>query len=250
MDIEGAGVAVLSQLLERGLVKQRGDFFRLSVEDLVSLDRYAHKSAENLYGRIQRAKVGRPLARILLGLGIPQVGWQTAIDLADWLNRVITPAEGEPMGGPDGWLARVDRFLQDTAATAPGTFEQVMGIGPTVGAALARFFTEPASAGILTDLVAAGVAPERPAPPPAGDTAPGGPLAGRTIVVTGTLPGFSREEAEAAIRAAGGKPAGSVSRKTDYLVAGENAGSKLAKAEELGVPILDEAGFRALLEGD
>jgi DNA ligase (NAD+) len=251
MDIEGAGVAVLSQLLERGLVKQRGDFFRLSVEDLVSLDRYAQKSAENLYGRIQRAKTGRPLARILLGLGIPQVGWQTAIDLADWLNRVVTPADGEPMGGPDGWLARVDRFLRETAATAPETFEQVMGIGPTVAAALARFFTDEGSAGILTDLVAAGVAPERPAPPPpVGETPAAGPLAGKTLVVTGTLPGFSREEAENAIRAAGGKPAGSVSKKTDYVVAGENAGSKLAKAQELGVPILDEEAFRALLTGE
>jgi DNA ligase (NAD+) len=251
MDIEGAGVAVLSQLLERGLVKQRGDFFRLSVEDLVSLDRYAQKSAENLHGRIQRAKTGRPLARILLGLGIPQVGWQTAIDLADWLNRVATPAADEPMGGPDGWLARVDRFLRETAATAPERFEQVMGIGPTVAAAMARFFTEPASAGILTDLVEAGVAPERPAPPPpVGETAAAGPLAGKTLVVTGTLPGFSREEAEGAIRAAGGKPAGSVSKKTDYVVAGENAGSKLAKAQELGVTILDEDAFRALLAGE
>jgi DNA ligase (NAD+) len=251
MDIEGAGVAVLSQLLERGLVKRRGDFFRLSVEDLVSLDRFAQKSAENLYGRIQRARMGRPLARILLGLGIPQVGWQTAIDLADWLNRVLTPAPDEPLGGQDGWLARVDRFLRETAATAPETFEQVMGVGPTVGAAIARFFTDPASAGILTDLVEAGVAPERPAPPPpVGETAPAGPLAGKTLVVTGTLPGFSREEAERAIRAAGGKPAGSVSRKTDYVIAGENAGSKLARAEELGVPVLDEAGFRALLAGD
>src|SRR5439155_11206077 len=99
-------------------------------------------------------------------------------------------------------------------------------------------------------LVEAGVKPERPAPPPpAGEGATTGPLAGKTVVVTGTLPGLSREDAEAAIRAAGGKPAGSVSRNTDYLLAGEKAGSKLARAQELGVPVLDEDGFRRLLDG-
>jgi len=250
MDIEGAGVAVLSQLLERGLVKTRGDFFRLTVEDLESLDRFAQRSAENLHGRIQRARVGRPLARIVAALGIPQVGWQTAIDMADWLNRVQTPAADEPMGGPNGWLARIDAFLRSTAANEPERFAEVMGVGPTVGAALAAWFTDPTTAAVLTDLVDAGVEPERPAPPPpAGETAAAGPLAGLTVVVTGTLPGFSREEAENAIRAAGGKPGGSVSKKTAYVVAGENAGSKLAKAQELGVPVLDEEAFRALLEG-
>ena len=135
MDIEGAGYAVLTQLIERGMVKRRGDFFRLSVEDLESLDRFARKSAENLHGRIQRSRVGRPLARIIGSLGIPQVGWQTAIDLAAWLARVVPPSETEPMGGPDGWLARVDSFLRTTAADAPERFEEVMGVGPTVAAA-------------------------------------------------------------------------------------------------------------------
>jgi DNA ligase (NAD+) len=251
MDIEGAGWAVLTQLIERGLVKRRGDFFRLSVEDLVSLDRFAQKSADNLYGRIRRAKTGRPLARILVGLGIPQVGWQTAIDLSSWIAGQIPPREDEPMGGPDGWLARVDVFLRDVAATSPERFTEVMGVGPTVAASMALFFTDPTTSGTLTDLVEAGVAPERPAPQPAaGEPADAGPLAGKTVVVTGTLGGFSREEAEGAIRAAGGKPAGSVSKKTDYVVAGENAGSKLAKAQELGVPVLDEDGFRALLAGE
>jgi DNA ligase (NAD+) len=250
MDIEGAGWAVLTQLTERGMVKRRGDFFRLSVEDLESLDRFARKSAENLHGRIQRARVGRPLARIISGLGIPQVGWQTAIDLATWLAREIPPGETEPMGGRDGWLGRVDAFLRATATEAPARFEEVMGVGPTVAAAMARWFTDPTTSAVLTDLVDAGVAPERPAaPPPAGDVAAAGPLAGRTLVVTGTLPGFSREDAEAAIRAAGGKPAGSVSRRTDYVVAGENAGSKLTKAQELGVPVIDEAALRDLLAG-
>jgi DNA ligase (NAD+) len=100
---------------------------------------------------------------------------------------------------------------------------------------------------VLEDLADAGIEPELPEPRAA---AAGGPLEGKSIVVTGTLPGFDRQAAEEAIRAAGGKPAGSVSKKTDYLVAGENAGSKLAKAQELGVPVLDEDGFRKLLAGE
>ena len=251
MDIEGAGVAVLTQLIERGLLHRRGDFFRLSVEDLESLDRFARKSAENLHGRIQRAKTGRPLERIIGGLGIPQVGWTTAIELAAWLASAIPPGDDEPTGGPNGWLARVDRFLRETAEQNPERFEEVMGVGPTVAAALTRYFTEPLTSGVLTDLVDAGVAPERPIAQPLSDVAAtAGPLAGRTLVVTGTLAGFSREEAEGAIRKAGGKVAGSVSKKTDYLVAGESAGSKLAKAQELGVTVLDEDGFRALLAGE
>jgi DNA ligase (NAD+) len=250
MDIEGAGYAVLTQLIERGMVKRRGDFFRLSVADLESLDRFARKSAENLYGRIQRARVGRPLARLIAALGIPQVGWQTAIDMASWLAREVPPVEAEPMGGPEGWLARVDTFLRSITAEAPQRFEEVMGVGPTVAAAMARWFTDPSTSGVLTDLVEAGVEPERPAPQPAGGEAAVGPLAGKTLVVTGTLPGFSREAAETAIRDAGGKPGGSVSRKTDYVVAGENAGSKLAKAQGLGVPVLDEDAFRRLLAGE
>jgi DNA ligase (NAD+) len=117
-------------------------------------------------------------------------------------------------------------------------------IGPTVATAMARWFSDEATRHVLRELVEVGVTPERPTVRPTGAA---GPLAGKTLVVTGTLDGFSREEAEDAIRAAGGKSAGSVSPKTDYLVAGESAGSKLAKAQELGVPILDEAGFRSLL---
>ena len=249
MDIEGAGEAVLTQLIQRGLVTRRGDFFRLSVEDLESLDRFARKSAENLYGRIQRARVGRPLERIIAALGIPQVGWTTAIELARWLAREVPPGADEPMAGTGGWLSRVDAFLRGTAADAPDRFTEVTGVGPTVAAAVAAWFTDPTTSGIVGDLVDAGVEPERPAAIAPGDEsgAPGR-LAGLTLVVTGTLEGFSREGAEEAIRAAGGKAAGSVSKKTDYLVAGANAGSKLARAEALGVPVLDEAAFRDLLE--
>jgi DNA ligase (NAD+) len=250
MDIEGAGWAVLSQLLERGLVKTRGDFFRLTVDDLEGLERFARKSAENLHGRIERARVGRPLARVLNGLGIPQVGESTAIDLARWLAGRVPPDAYPPADGavvPDSWFAAVDAELRRVATHEPEVLTEVEGIGPLVAASIGRYFADPVSGGVLTELVEAGVVPERPVLPPPG--APGGPLEGKTVVITGTLPGFTRPEAEEAVRAAGGKPGGSVSRKTDFLVAGEAAGSKLAKAQELGVPVLDEAGFRALLAG-
>lgn len=244
MDIEGAGAAVLAQLLARGLVTRRGDLFRLDVAQLAALDRFAEKSAANLAAAIERAKE-RPLARILFALGIPQVGEQTAIDLAAWIAATWPPAETEPMAGPDGWFARVAGALRGLPAER---FEAVTGVGPVVAAAIAGFLGGEATAGALADLVDAGVAPERPRAPvaAAGDL----PLAGKTLVVTGTLPGFDRREAEEAIRAAGGKASGSVSRKTDYLVAGDGAGSKLATAQSLGVPVLDEAGFRRLLAGE
>jgi DNA ligase (NAD+) len=249
MDIEGAGWVVLQQLLERGMVRTRGDFYRLSVEDLESLDRFARKSAENLHASIQRSRV-RPLARIVNALGIPQVGEQTAIDLADWVAATWPPAEDEPMGGPEGWFARVSREL---GSIAPERFQEVMGIGPTVAARVASWFGAPGTAGVLDDLVDAGVEPVRPVVRPrseAGAAVASGPLAGKTLVVTGTLEGFDRQGAEEAIRAAGGKASGSVSKHTDYLVAGDNAGSKLAKAQDLGVTVLDVDGFRRLLAGE
>jgi DNA ligase (NAD+) len=252
MDIEGAGWAVLSQLLERGMVHSRADFFRLTAEDLETLDRFAKKSAENLAGRIARARVGRPLGRILNGLGMPQVGWQTAIDLADWLAQRIRPDDYPPADGdvvPDPWFAAVEAELRRIGTEEPDTFTEVPGIGPTVAAALGRWFDDEATRDVLRELVDVGVVPERPVVRPAGEGS-AGPLEGKTLVVTGTLEGFTRPEAEEAIRAAGGKPAGSVSKKTDYLVAGESAGSKLAKAQELGVPILDEDGFRRVLAGE
>ena len=238
MDIEGAGWKVIVQLLERGLIKRRGDFYRLTVEDLESLDRFARKSAENLHRSIQRSRT-RPLGRVLNALGIPQVGETTAIDLARWLTTQVSPS-------PD-WLARLAAFLRSTAGEDPERFEEVEGVGPTVAASLARYFSDEATAAVLDDLADAGVDPEPPAISVAATT---GPLEGRTFVVTGTLEGFSRQEAEEAIRAAGGKVAGSVSKKTDHVVAGENAGSKLAKAQELGLSILDEDAFRRLLAGE
>jgi DNA ligase (NAD+) len=242
MDIDGAGWKVIEQLLARGMVRRRGDFWRLSVEDLESLDRFARKSAENLHAAIERAR-RRPLERILASLGIPQVGWTTAIELARWEAERVPPSEGEP---PADWLGRVSADLQSVARDEPARFEAIEGVGPTVGQALARWFSDPATAGVLDDLVDAGV---EAVPPSVRAAASSGPLAGKTVVVTGTLEGFSREAAEEAVRAAGGKPGGSVSRKTDYVLAGEKAGSKLTKAQELGVTVLDEAAFRRLLDG-
>ncbi|MGZ6270308.1 MAG: NAD-dependent DNA ligase LigA, partial [Candidatus Limnocylindrales bacterium] len=238
MDIEGAGWVVLQQLQQRGLVRTRGDFWRLTVEQLESLERFARKSAENLAAAIERAR-RRPLARILNALGIPQVGEQTAIDLAAWAAVQWPPQDDEPMGSALGWTARVAGEMRRTAIEAPERFQEVPGVGGVVAEAIAGYFADPATGGVLLDLVAAGVEAERPPRRPtaaAGQAGAGGPLSGRTLVVTGTLPGLSRQEAEDAVRAAGGHAAGSVSRKTDYLVAGENAGSKLARAQELGVP--------------
>jgi DNA ligase (NAD+) len=239
MDIEGAGWKALEQLLQTGLVKKRGDFYRLSVEDLEGLERFGRKSAENLHAAIQRSR-RRPLERIIAALGIPQVGWTTAIELAHWLAAEV------PAG--DDWLRRAAGHLARVAAEEPGRFEEIEGIGPVVATSLAAWFApDGAGDGVLDDLADAGVEAELPAPRA---VAASGPLSGKSLVVTGTLEGFSREEAEEAIRAAGGKPAGSVSQRTDYLVAGEKAGSKLAKAQELGVQVLDEAGFRRLLTGE
>jgi DNA ligase (NAD+) len=239
MDIDGMGWAVLSQLLQRGMVKRRGDFFRLTVEDLESLDRFARKSAENLHGAIRKAR-RRPLERLIASLGIPQVGWTTAIELAHWLAAEVPPG--------DDWLVGAAALLRTIAAEGPERFLELDGVGPTLSAALASWFAPGGPGeGVLEDLADAGVEVELPAPRAA---VAEGPLAGKTVVVTGTIEGYSREEAEAAVRAAGGKPGGSVSRKTDYVVAGPGAGSKLAKAEELGVAILDADGFRRLLAGE
>ena len=241
MDIEGAGYAVVVQLVDRGLVSEPADLYRLSVETIEGLDRFARKSAENLFGAIEKSRE-RPLWRILNALGIRHVGEQTAIDLATWLSRDVPPATGETAAE---WTARV---VERLAAAPAEELTAVYGIGTVVAESIARFFRDEHTGEVLRHLVEAGVRAELP-DLTAVTAAAEGPLAGKTVVVTGTLPSFSREEAEAAIRAAGGHPAGSVSAKTDYLVAGEKAGSKLAKAESLGIAVLDEDGFRTLLGG-
>src|SRR6185369_5717413 len=147
------------------------------------------------------------------------------------------------------WLTRAAARLREVAEHEPATFQGLDGVGPVLATALAGYFGPGgAGEGVLEDLDDAGVEAELPAPKSA--AAVDGPLAGKTVVVTGSIEGFSREEAEEAVRAAGGKPASSVSKKTDYVVAGPGAGSKLAKAQELGLPILDGDGFRKLLAGE
>jgi DNA ligase (NAD+) len=190
---------------------------------------------------------------VLNSLGIPQVGESTAIDLAGWIAS-RWPPESDDAGE---WTARVARSLPGVTAEE---LREVPGIGPVVAAAVAGYFAAPETTGVLEDLVSAGIVAEPPARRVAPGSGPGvvsgasgaaaGPLAGKTLVVTGTLSGYDRPAAEEAIRAAGGHAAGSVSKNTSYVVAGENAGSKLAKAAELGVPVVDEDGFRRLLAGE
>jgi len=239
MDVEGAGSAVVVQLVERGLLNEPADLYRLSIETLEGLDRFARKSAENLASAIAASR-RRPLARLLNGLGIPQVGEQTAIDLAAWLAREVPRIEEEE----SAWTGRVADRLQ---IATPEELREVYGIGEVVASEIAAYFRGEHTRDTLHNLVGAGVTAE--VPPPGAVEATEGPLAGKTLVVSGTLGGFSRQEAEDAIRAAGGHPAASVSARTDYLVAGEKAGSKLAAAEKLGVPVLDEAAFGELLRG-
>ncbi|MGI8870987.1 MAG: NAD-dependent DNA ligase LigA [Candidatus Limnocylindria bacterium] len=242
MDIEGAGYAVVNQLIDRGLLREPADIYRLDVETFQALDRFARKSAENLHAAILGAR-RRTLPRIINALGIRHVGEQTAVDLAAWLAREVPYPDG---ADPAGWTARVAARLRGATADE---LTAVYGVGRVVAESIARYFADEHTRDTLAHLIEVGVVAD---PPPAGAAAAAaeGPLAAKTLVVTGTLAGFSRQEAEDAIRAAGGHPAASISRATDYVVAGDRAGSKLARAEKLGVPVLDEGAFRRLLSGD
>jgi DNA ligase (NAD+) len=186
------------------------------------------------------------------------VGESTATDLAGWIASRWPPESADA----GEWFALVARSLPGVTAEE---LRGVPGIGPVVAAAVAGYFAAPETASVLEDLVSAGVVAEPPARRVAPGSGPGAgsglgagsgsegaavPLAGKTLVVTGALAGFDRPGAEEAIRAAGGRASGSVSKNTSYVVAGENAGSKLAKATELGVPVVDEDGFRRLLAGE
>ncbi len=245
MDIEGAGWKVLVQLLERGLVKKRGDFFRLTVEDLESLDRFGRKSAENLQG------VDRSGARAAAVPDHPRAGnspgWRADRDRHGRLDRAQLGAARRRADGRPGWLAA--RVSHGNCARCPLSSSRRSPV-------LDQPWPPAWRAGSPTRLTAASWttwsmrASSRSAPRPPLAPRAEGPLSGKTLVVTGTLSGFDRHGAEEAIRAAGGKTAGSVSRKTNYLVAGENAGSKLARAQELGVPVLDEEAFVRLLAGE
>ncbi|MFU2488926.1 NAD-dependent DNA ligase LigA [Thauera sp. WH-1] len=219
MDIEGLGDKLVEQLVDAAIVKTPVDLYRLGVLALVNLERMGEKSAQNLLAAIEKSR-STTLARFIFALGIRNVGEATARDLA------------RHFGSLDALMAADELALQ-----------QVPDVGPIVARSIAEFLAEPHNREVIEQLRAAGVHWEEGAPA----VAPAGRLAGKTFVLTGTLPTLSRDEAKALIEAQGGKVAGSVSKKTNYVVAGEEAGSKLAKAEELGVPIIDEAGLQALL---
>lgn len=219
MDIEGLGDKLVDQLVERGLVSTPADVYGLRRETLAGLERMAEKSAANLVASIERSK-STTLARFIFSLGIRNVGETTAKDLA------------KHFGSLDKLIAATEADLLT-----------VRDVGPVVAQSITQFFAEPHNLEVVNKLRAAGVH----WPESAGVQQSAGILAGKTLVLTGTLPTLTRDAAKDMIEAAGGKVAGSVSKKTDYVVAGEEAGSKLAKAQELGLAILDEAGLLALL---
>jgi DNA ligase (NAD+) len=220
LDIDGLGDKLIEQLVDGGRVRTLADLYGLGELELSTYPRMGLKSAQNLVQAIDRSR-HPPLSRLLYALGIRHVGETTARDVArhfGTLDAILDASEDDLLQVPD--------------------------VGPVVAASIRRFFAEAHNREVVAALRAAGVEPRKEAEP-----AGGKPLAGKTLVLTGAMPELSRDEATRLILAAGGKVSGSVSRKTAWVVAGEDAGSKLAKAQSLGVPILDEAGLRALLAG-
>jgi len=231
MDIEGVGWALVTQLQEKGLVTDPADLFFVTKEQLLELDRFAEKSATNIYERIQAAK-RRPLSRILLALGIRHVGDSTANDLARWLATRLPK---------DADLGAAFEVLRTVSVDE---LQSIEGVGGVVAESIKEYFSRPEEQEFLDKLVRAGVMPVMPAPRPSTAT---GPFAGKTVVFTGALERRSREEAEALVRSLGGKITGTVSAKTDLVVAGPGAGSKLEKANKIGVRVVDEETFEGML---
>jgi len=222
MDIEGLGDKLVDQLVDAGLVHTLPELYKLGLAKLAALDRMADKSAQNIVAALEKSKQ-TTLPRFLFGLGIRHVGEATAKDLAKHfgqLDRIMDASE--------------EHLLS------------VRDVGPVVAHSIRTFFDQPHNREVVEQLRACGLSwPEHDG---ADSIDPATlPLNGKTLVLTGTLPTLSREEAKALIEAAGGKVAGSVSKKTSYVVAGEEAGSKLDKARELGISVLDEPGLKALL---
>ena len=221
MDIEGLGQALATALVQQELVKDFSDLYRLTKEQLVQLERVGDKSATNLLNAIEASK-SRGLARLLYALGIRLVGEETAASLAAHFKSIDALAEA--------------------------TVEQLMDV-PEIGEKIARsivdYFDQPQNRAVIEALKELGVKTSEDAPVPVGEQ----PLAGKRFVITGTLSAMTRQEAEAAIKRLGGTTSGSVSRNTDYLVVGASPGSKLQRAQELGVPILDEEAFLNLIGG-
>ena len=220
MDIEGLGEKLIDQLVDGERVRTPADIYRLQQADLVALDRMADKSAANVIAAIDRSR-DATLARFIFALGIRHVGEATARDLAAHFGS-----------------------LAPLMAASDAELLEVRDIGPVLAESIRDFFAEPHNRDVIDALRKGGV---RWTEGPRRRTA-AGPLTGKTFVLTGTLPSLSRDEAKALLEAAGATVAGSVSKKTDYVVAGADAGSKLARAESLGVAIIDEDRMRALLE--
>ena len=221
MNIDGMGEALVEQLVDGGLVKSVADLYRLDAEKLASLERMGKKSSEKLLKNIDNSKK-TPLPRVIYALGIRFVGERTAQILADHFGSI-----------------------DEIAKAFPEDLEQAEEVGPRIAVAIQEFFAEPRNRALLEDLRQAGLQFSQ-AKKAAAKVA--GKLQGRTFVLTGTLPNLTRDEAAERIEAAGGKVTGSVSNKTDYVVAGESAGSKLDKARELGVKVIGEMELIGLLE--
>ena len=222
MDIEGLGDKLVDQLVDGQVVRVLPDLYRLGLSSLAALDRMAEKSAQNVLAALEKSK-STTLQRFLFGLGIRNVGESTARDLAKHFGKLDAIMD-----------ASVEELLQ------------VKDVGPVVADSIHTFFAQPHNREVVEQLRACGVHWEE------GEPVEKAPqiLAGLTVVLTGTLPTLGRDVAKDMLEAAGAKVSGSVSKKTSYVVAGAEAGSKLAKAEELGVPVLDEAGMLALLRGE
>ena len=237
MDIEGVGDKLVERLLSEGLIRDAADLYQLKASQLAVLDRLGEKSASNIVRAIEASKK-RPAARVLFALGIPHVGAENAELLIHHFGSIAA--------------------LKEASAEE---ISQVPGIGPVIAQSVYEFFRDPRNLDLLARLEKAGVITEaRPGERAAARLEVGGagglaeagpsgqgPLAGKTFVLTGTLPHLTREQATELIEAAGGRVTGSVSSKTDYVVVGESPGSKLAKAEQLGISLLDEEGLLGLL---
>ena len=219
MDIDGLGETLVGTLLNQGLVRNAADLYALGEDQLLELEGFGEISARNLIAAIDASRE-RPFHRVLFAIGIEEVGGVTARNLASQFRSL-------------------DRLL----AATPAEIEQTPGVGPKMAEAIAAQLADPVLLELIERIRAAGLRLEEDGPPP-GD----GPLAELTFVLNGTLPTLTREQASERILTAGGRVTSTVSKKTDYLLAGDSPGSKLAKAERLGVAVLDEAAFLALLE--
>ncbi len=222
LDIEGLGAKLIEQLVATDQLKTPADIFQLTQEELAKLDRMGEKSADNLIRSIEASKA-TTLARFLFALGIREVGEATAAGVAAHYGR-----------------------LASVASATEDDLQGVADVGPVVAARIKAFFSEEHNLDVIARLQEYGV--EWPESDPV-KVADNGPLSGKTFVITGTLPTLTRDDAKDLIQSAGGKVTGSVSSKTDYLVAGEKAGSKLIKAEKLNISVLDEPALRSLASG-